>query len=75
MIEVVDVLEWSGAAGILLGLYLMERKSYWAPVCLLIGASLFAFFGVMIEAWGVVVTNLGSAALSLRTFLTWRKEG
>ena len=66
-------LEWAGAAGILLGLYLMERKSYWSPVCLMIGAGLFTLFGLGIEAWGVVVTNLGSGALSLRTFLKWRK--
>lgn len=70
----IDFLEWGGAAGILIGLFLMERKSIWAPILLGIGAVLMGLFGIGIEAYGVVATNLGAGVLNLRTFLAWRKE-
>jgi hypothetical protein len=67
------LLQWAGAAGILAGLFLMERKSLWAPVLLGIGAVLMGLFGWSIEAYGVVATNFGAAILNIRAFWVWRK--
>ena len=67
------LLQWIGAAGILGGLFLMERKSLWAPVLLGFGAILMGLFGLSIGAYGVVATNFGAAALNLRAYWAWRK--
>ncbi len=67
------ILQWAGAAGILWGLFLMERKSLCAPILLCAGAVLMGLFGLSIEAYGVVATNFGAALLNLRAYWTWRK--
>ena len=67
------LLQWVGAAGILMGLFLMERKSLWAPVLLGIGAILMGLFGLSLGAYGIVATNFGAAILNLRVYWTWRK--
>ncbi len=70
----IDFLQWSGTAGILGGLFLMDRKSLWAPVLITIGAVLMGFFGLMIEAYGIVFTNFVAVLLNVRTFWAWRKS-
>jgi hypothetical protein len=70
----IDLLQWGGTIGILTGLFLMEKKVLSAPAFLCVGAVLMCLFGLVIEAYGVAVTNLGAALLSLRALWAWRKS-
>lgn len=66
--------QWIGALLILLGIHQMERKAILAPVLLMTGGLCMLIFGVLAQAWGVVLVNAVAVVLNYRCWKRWKSN-
>ena len=66
--------QWIGALFILVGIWNMEGKSPMAPFAIMIGGFAMLIFGVLVQAWGVVVVNGVAVVLNYRCWRRWKAD-
>lgn len=68
------LMQWIGAVFVLLGIWRMESKDILAPLSLIVGGVAMLIFGVLVQAWGVVLVNSVAVVLNYRCWRRWTDE-
>lgn len=69
------VLQWIGNVFIVIGLWNMGKKKWWAFAFSIVGEAAWIIFSVRTRLWSLAFICIVFAALAARNLYLWRRDG